>query len=259
MIDTHCHLTEPRLAEQIDGVLHRARASGVSRMITIGTDLADDAAAVALCQGRGFLRCAVGVHPNHAHEVDLARLPDLRTLQADPSVVALGEMGLDYFHEFGPRDRQVQAFEFQLDLAKEVNKPVVIHAREAIEDTLAIMRAFPAVRAVFHCFTGTPDEARKILDQGYLVGFTGALTYKKADGIREALRLCPHDRVVIETDAPWLSPEPMRKQKTNEPALVTHVADCVAKEWGTTATAVDRLTTANADRFFGWTSDVGGL
>ena len=252
MIDTHCHLTDPRLGSQLGEVLARASAAGVCRMITIGTSLADDDAAIAVCRGRAFLRCAVGVHPNHAHEADLAELPRLRHLQAERAVVALGEMGLDYFHHCAPRARQFEVFTFQLQLATEVNRPVVIHCREAIDDCLALMKDYPAVRAVFHCFTGSPGEARKILDQGYLLGFTGAATFKKNDALREAVRLTPTDRLVVETDAPYLTPEPVRKQKTNEPALVVHVAEVVAREKGVSAAELDRITTANAERFFGW-------
>ncbi|MDB5294540.1 MAG: magnesium-dependent deoxyribonuclease [Phycisphaerales bacterium] len=252
MIDTHCHLTDPRLAAQLDAVLARAAAAGVRRMITIGTTPADAAAAVAVCRGRDFLRCAVGVHPNHAHEVDPNDLPAYRTFHANPAVVAVGEIGLDYHHRFAPVPRQRATFEAQLALAAELDKPVVIHGRDATDDVLAILRSFPAVRAVFHCFTGTPAEARAILDAGYFVGFTGAVTYKKNDALREALRLCPRDRVLIETDAPYLSPEPVRKQKTNEPAFVAHVADCVAREWSVDVAEVDRVTTANAVALFGW-------
>ena len=253
MIDTHCHLTDPRLGEQLAGVLTRAMAAGVGRMITIGTGLADDEAAVALCRGKDFLRCAVGVHPNHSHEVDPNDLPRLRDIQNDPAVVALGEMGLDYHHHFAPVARQRLVFEFQMELARELGRPVVIHCREATDDCLAIMRQFPSVPAVFHCFTGTPDEARKILDQGYLLGFTGAATFKKSDAVREAVALAPLDRMVVETDAPYLTPEPMRKQKTNEPALVVYVAEVVAKVKGVSVGELDRVTTANAERFFGRT------
>ncbi len=252
MLDSHCHLTDPRLAEQLDAVLARARSAGVSRMISIGTDLDDDAATIAVCRGREFLRCAVGVHPNYTHDCDLSRLPELRSLQADPAVVALGEMGLDYFHKFAPKPRQREVFEFQLNLASELNRPIVIHSREAIDDTLAMMKPYTSIRAVFHCFTGTPGEARKILDQGYLLGFTGAVTFKNNTGLREALRLCPKDRILVETDAPYMSPEPMRKQKVNEPALVVHVANCVGQELGMTREEVDQVTTANAERLFGW-------
>src|SRR5271154_3504576 len=179
MIDTHCHLTDPRLGSQLSDVLDRAKAAGVGRMITIGTSLEDDRAAIALCRGRDFLRCAIGVHPNYSHAAELVELPVLRQLQAEPCVVALGEMGLDYFQNFAPRPRQFEVFEFQLNLAVEVNKPVVIHCRQATDDCLAVMKGYPAVRAVFHCFTGSPEEARKILDRGYMLGFTGPITFKK--------------------------------------------------------------------------------
>jgi len=252
MVDTHCHLTDPRLGSQLDDVLARARAAGVTRFITIGTSLADDDAAIRLCRSRKDVRCAIGVHPNYSQEVEVSELPRLRELQADPSVVALGEMGLDYFHHYSPRAKQFQIFEPQLQLAVELNRPVVIHCREATDDCLAVMRTYPSVRAVFHCFTGSPDEARKILDAGYLLGFTGAVTFKKNDALREAVALTPADRMLVETDAPYLTPEPHRSQKTNEPAMVVHVAATVARAKGMTAEELDRVTTANAARFFGW-------
>jgi TatD DNase family protein len=252
MIDTHCHLTDPRLGSQLEEVLIRARDAGVTRYITIGTSLADDEAAIALCRGRADVRCAIGVHPNYSHEAEVSELPRLRELQADPSVVALGEMGLDYFHHYAPRPKQFAIFEPQLQLAAELNRPVVSHCREATDDCLAVMRGFASVRAVFHCFTGSPDEARKILDAGYLLGFTGAVTFKKNDVLRETVALTPTNRMLVETDAPYLTPEPHRSQKTNEPAMVVHVAATVARVKGMAVDEVDRLTTANAQRFFGW-------
>jgi TatD DNase family protein len=252
MIDTHCHLTDPRLGSQLDGVLTRARAAGVTRFITIGTTLADDEAAIAVCRGRADVRCAIGVHPNYSHEAEVSELPRLRDLQSDPSVVALGEMGLDYFHHYAPKTKQFQIFEPQLQLATELNRPVVIHCREATDDCLAVMKKFPAIRAVFHCFTGTPDEARKILDAGYLLGFTGAVTFKKNDALREAVALTPPERMLVETDAPYLTPEPHRAQKTNEPAMVVHVAATVARVKGMSVREVDQTTTDNAASFFGW-------
>jgi TatD DNase family protein len=252
MIDTHCHLTDERLLSQLSEVLARAGAAGVTRMITIGTTPDDARAAIALCRGRPNLRCAVGVHPNHSHEVDPDELPVLRELQDDESVAALGEMGLDYHWDFAPRDRQRRCFEFQLALASEVGRPVVIHCREATDDCLAVMRGFPRVRAVFHCFTGTPAEAQKILGQGYLLGFTGAVTFKRNDALREAVRLTPLDRLLVETDSPYMTPEPMRKQKVNEPALVVHVAEVVAREKGLSYPDFDRVVMENAATFFGW-------
>lgn len=253
MIDSHCHLTDPRLHSQLDAVLQRAAAAGVERMITIGTTLADAEAAVALCRSHANVRCAVGIHPNYTHEAEIDDVSRLRALQADPAVVALGEMGLDYFHHFAPRERQVRFFEAQLQLARELNRPVVIHSRESTDDTLAVMQNFPDVRAVFHCFTGTPDEARKILDAGYLLGFTGAITFKKNDALREAVALTPMDRMLVETDAPYLTPEPKRSQKTNEPAMVVHVAETVGRVKGVALREIDGTTTQNCETFFATT------
>lgn len=252
MIDTHCHLTDPRLESQLEDVLARARAAGVSRFISVGTDIVDDRRVIELCRGRDDIRCAVGVHPNYTHEADPADLPRLLELQSDPVVLALGEMGLDYHHQFASRQRQMAFFEPQMQLAADVGKPVIIHSRDATDDTLAVMRGFPGVRAVFHCFTGTAPEAQKILDGGYFIGFTGALTFKKSDAIREAAALTPLDRMFIETDAPYLTPEPMRKQKINEPSLVIHVAEVLARVKGVGVEEIDCLTTENANRFFNW-------
>jgi TatD DNase family protein len=251
MIDSHCHLTDPRLQSQLPDVLARAASAGVTRMITIGTSITDDEATIALCRTLTNVRCAIGIHPNYTHEADLNDLPRLRELNADPTVVAVGEMGLDFFHKYAPRERQLQFFEPQLQLAQELNRPVVIHSREATDDTLAVMRNFPTVRGVFHCFTGTPDEARKILDAGYLLGFTGAVTFKKNDALREAVALTPLDRMLVETDAPYLTPEPKRSQKTNEPALVVHVAEMVARAKHIDVGEVDRTTSANVESLFG--------
>jgi TatD DNase family protein len=176
----------------------------------------------------------------------------LRELQGDPSVVALGEMGLDYFHNFADRAVQRKFFEAQLALAAELNRPIVIHSREAIADTLTILKSVPTVRAVFHSFTGTIDEGMNIIEAGYLLGFTGPITFKKNDALREVVKRAPRDRLLVETDAPYLSPEPMRKQKINEPALVVHTATVVAQQWEVSVEEVDSITSENVKRFFGW-------
>lgn len=251
MIDSHCHLTDPRLLEQVAEVLARASEAGVERMITIGTHPQDHHAAIKLCRAHANIRCAVGIHPNYCHEVDESELPRLRETQSDPAVVALGEMGLDYHYTFADRARQRRFFEFQLQLAAELKRPVVIHCREAVDDCLDIMRSMPFVPAVFHCFTGTLAEGLRILDAGYLVGFTGVVTFKKSDELRELARQAPADRILVETDAPYLSPEPLRKQNVNEPALVMHTASAVASARGISVDELDHITTANAVRFFG--------
>ncbi len=254
MIDTHCHLTDENLFRQLDDVLARAAAAGVKEMITIATDVADSRACVELCRGRPQVRCTVGIHPNHARDAtagDVAKLEIFLTSIGN-GVVAMGEMGLDYFHNHTPRAHQHAVFRAQLGMAVERDMPVVIHCREAVDDCLGVMSDFPSVRAVFHCFTGTTDEAKKIIAANHLIGFTGAVTFKKADALREVAKWMPDDRFVVETDAPYLTPEPMRKQKTNDPALVVHVAETLANVRDTTVTEIDRLTTANAKRFFRW-------
>lgn len=252
MIDTHCHLTDERLLSQLENVLERARAAGVVRMITIGTDLADDRAAIALCKGRQNLRCVVGIHPNYTQNATVEQVQDLLELQQDRTVVALGEMGLDYFHKFADRGHQARMFEAQMALAESTGRPVVIHSRDAIADTLALMKRFAGVRAVFHCFTGTEAEAEKILAAGYWISFTGPVTYKKNDDLRDVVKLVPMDRLMVETDAPYLSPEPMRSHKCNEPALVMYTAAKVAEVKGMSLEELGRVTTENAERFFGW-------
>jgi TatD DNase family protein len=252
MIDTHCHLTDPRLADQIDAVLSRAAAAGVEKMVTIGTRPGDWEAALALVGGRDNLRCALGIHPNHCHEVVLDQIQTLRRLQQNPAVAALGEMGLDYHYDLAPKARQMQFFSAQLELAAELGRPVIIHCREAVDDCLAILRSFSSIRAVFHCFTGTMPEAERILAAGHLIGFTGVVTFRNGQALREVAAVAPADRILVETDAPYLTPEPMRKQKINEPALVMHTAAAVAVARGISLAELDELTTRNALGFYQW-------
>lgn len=253
MIDSHCHLTYEALSEQLDAVLKRARAAGVERMVTIATRAYEAEKAIALCRANAQVRCAIGIHPHYAAAATSEDIGLIGGMQHAREVVALGEMGLDYHYDYSPRDRQRQVFAGQLELAKELGRPVVIHCREAVDDTLAVMKDFADVPAVFHCFTGTADEARKILDRGYLLGFTGVVTYKRSDELREVAKFTPADRLLVETDAPYLSPEPVRKQRTNEPAFVMHTAAVVAHLRGMTLMELDELTTANTLRFFRWT------
>ncbi len=252
MIDTHCHLTDPRLAEQLEEVLARARAAGVKGIVTVATGPEDWVAALSLAKDRPNLRCAIGVHPNYCHEVEFDQVELLRELHKNPRVVALGEMGLDYHYEHAPRERQAKFFESQLQLAQELKRPVIIHCREAVDGCLGILESFKTIEALFHCFTGTEQEAQKILDAGYLLGFTGVVTFKNADALRRVSARMPADRLLVETDAPYLSPEPMRKQKINEPALVMHTAAAVAMGRGISLAQLDELSTANAKRFYRW-------
>jgi TatD DNase family protein len=252
MIDTHCHLTDAGLAAQLAGVMGRAQAAGVGRMVTIGTAPADWRPCLEICRLHGNVRCALGVHPNYCNEVELAEVGGLRPMQAEAAVVAVGEMGLDYHYDSVPRQRQYDFFEAQLQIAVEFKRPVVIHSRQAIDDCLGVLKRYPVAAAVFHCFTGTMAEARRIWDGGYLTGFTGVVTFKKCPELREVAAAAPAEQILVETDAPYLSPEPMRRQKVNEPALVMHTAAAVAAARKVRLEEIDELTTRNAQRFYRW-------
>lgn len=250
MIDSHCHLTDPRLFDQLDDVLARARDAKVEQIVTIGTDPADAEMAIALCAKHAMVRCAIGIHPNETGNVELDAVDRIRELAKHPSVVALGEMGLDFYWDKVDRARQRAFFEAQLQVAVETATPVVIHSREAVAETLDVLRAFPSVRCVFHCFTGTMEEATQILDAGHHLGFTGPITFKKNEALREIVKMTPIGRLLVETDGPYLSPEPLRSKKVCEPAFVAHTLATVAQVKQILFSEADAITAANTRAFY---------
>jgi len=251
LVDSHCHLTSDDLWPRADEVVARARQAGVEAMVTIATDLADADRALALASRHAGVHAVAGIHPHQAaHAVD-GWAAGLEKIVARPDVFAVGEMGLDYHYDFAPRARQAEVFREQLTIAMHIEKPVVVHCREAHADTIAILAEFPRLAGVvFHCFTGTKGEATEILGRGYWISLTGVVTFKKSDEIREVARLLPADRFMIETDSPYLSPEPVRNVRPNEPAHLPHVARVVARERGLSPETLAEVTTANARRFF---------
>lgn len=250
MIDSHCHLTDPRLLERLGQVLGNARAAGVSPVVTIATTPADALVARELATHHSDVYYVAGIHPNNTGPFTVEDVEQLRVFAADPKCVALGEMGLDYHWKDVAPDHQKRMFIAQLKLASELKMPVVIHCREAVADALATMREFPDVRAVYHCFTGTVEEARAIFAAGYYLGFTGPLTFKKNDFLRQIVREAPADKLLIETDAPYLTPEPHRSVKTNEPRYVAFVLETIAKVRGISIAEADQLTAANTRRLY---------
>ena len=260
LIDTHCHLTHQDLAPQIDDVLQRAREFDVRRVVTVAEDIGDARAALELMRGRTQVFLIAGIHPHHAAKAtvdDLSALADLhhgRWNEPDglDRVVAVGETGLDFHYDFATPERQETLFRSQLELAQESGRPVVIHARQAEERVCDILADYPALagRAVFHCFSGGPELARRVLDMGFLLSFTGVVTFKNASAIRDSARLAPADRILVETDAPFLSPEPVRKIRPCEPAFVAHTARFIAELRAESFEALAATTTANANRFF---------
>jgi TatD DNase family protein len=234
LIDTHCHLTFEQLADDVEAVLQRSRAAGVTGWITVGTDAEHNRKAVELAGRFETMYAAVGIHPHDAKDVTAETLAELKKLAQNDKVVALGETGLDFHYDLSPRLEQQRAFAAQLELARELNLPVIIHCREAFDQTIDILEQFIRLNGrlrgvVFHCFSGSAEQARIVLDHGFYTSFTGVVTFKNAEKSRDAAKIVPLERLMVETDCPYMSPEPMRKQKINEPALMMHTARFLAE------------------------------
>jgi TatD DNase family protein len=253
LIDSHAHLTYPELHDQVDDVLARARAAGVDRVITVGTTPADGERAVALARRyRGTVFAAVGIHPHHAMEAEAGDVDRVRALLDQGDVVAMGEMGLDYFYDFCPTDKQRSIFAAQLAIAAERDLPVIIHSRDAFDDTAAMLvdHGLEHRRVVFHCFTGTIDEARRLAEHGWRASFTGIVTFRKSTELQAIARDYPADQLMVETDSPYLSPEPVRGRKPNEPAHVAHTARFLAELRGVPYEPFTERTAENTRAFF---------
>jgi len=258
VVDSHCHLAGREFADDLEAVVARAHAAGVSRALVI---LAADAQAEldrwpAVQQAWPAVRAAVGIHPHQAaayagDPVEAGRLLE-RRLDAVVGAVAVGEIGLDYHYDFVPRGVQQAVFEAQLAVAERRQLPVVIHTREAEEDTLRILRGAHGVttRGVFHCFSGDIGALARALDTGYFVSVPGIVTFPRSTALREALTAAPRDRVLVETDSPYLAPVPVRGLR-NEPAYVARVVETLAGLWSTTPEAVSRQVSDNFHRLFG--------
>jgi TatD DNase family protein len=250
VIDTHCHLEhcEPPTAELVD----RARAAGLNRLATVGTDGASIERALQAAREYEDVYVIAGRHPHNATGFDDAALEEIERLAADPKVRAIGETGLDYYRDHAPRDDQRRAFEAQLDLAGRLGLPVAIHTRAAEDDTFAILREhaarLPAV--ILHCFSA-PDRLAECAERGYLCSFAGNVTYPKATDLQLAAREVPAHLVLVETDSPYLAPQPVRG-KPNEPANVVHTARHLAELRGEEPAELERTVERNAARVFGW-------
>ncbi|MFA6038857.1 MAG: TatD family hydrolase [Candidatus Peribacteraceae bacterium] len=251
MIDTHCHLADRKFAEDLDAVLERAREAGVDRMITIGDGMEESRRCVELAEKHRNVFCAVGVHPHNTKQWKEGDLHSLRLMaEGSKKVRAIGEIGLDYHYDFSPREVQKRVFEDQLKLAKEINISSVVHNRESIGDLRDIIGRVAPQKLVLHCCTEEWKDVEPLVRQGYFLSFTGIATYPSAGNIRETIRLCPLERMMVETDAPYLAPGPFRGQR-NEPAYVTEVATLIAEIKGVSPEEVERITTKNAEEFFG--------
>lgn len=258
LVDTHCHLDAEYFPEGPDAVMARARAAGVRGFVVVGVGRHGlDAARSAVDIARAHVldvAATVGVHPHDAHGCDEAVASELVELARDPAVVAVGEIGLDYHYDHSPRDVQREVFARLIAAAREVNKPIVVHTREAAEDTLAMLESERArdVGGLIHCFSEDMAFAKRALDLGFYISFSGIVTFKTARAIQEVAAHAPEDRILVETDSPYLSPIPYRG-KPCEPAYVVHTAKKVAELRGVSLERVEEVTTANAERRFGRT------
>jgi TatD DNase family protein len=250
LVDTHCHLD---MVEHLDDALERMRAAGVARAVTIGVDRASSEWAVRAARTHAQIWATVGLHPHDAKDQSDELLSYIEHLAStEERVVGVGEAGLDYHYDNSPREKQREVFAKHVEMARRVGKALVIHTRDAWDDTFSILASAGAPeRVVFHCFSGGPEEARRALDAGASLSFAGVVTFKNAASLREAAAVAPLDRIVVETDAPFLTPMPHRG-KPNEPAYVSLVADAIAAVKGVPADEVARATSENAARLFGW-------
>lgn len=258
MIDTHCHLTFKDYAGRVDEVVNDALNAGVRGMITVSTTSQDCPRGLELATSNDRIWCTAGIHPLHSDEP--RDWNAVRTVAEHPRCVAWGELGLDYHYSRPPRPLQHEVLAEQLSFIESCSReglqmPMVVHCRDAFDDLLDIFRSAPfdPTRYVFHCFTGTLQEARKVLDFGATISFTGVVTFKNAGEIAEAAKSVPFDRIMVETDSPFLAPEPVRKARPNEPKHVTHIASFIAALRKVDPMEFEQQLDANAEQFFGIT------
>ncbi|NLJ74713.1 MAG: TatD family hydrolase [Firmicutes bacterium] len=249
MIDSHAHLNDEKFSLDLEEVLARARLAGVKAVINVGYDLESSKRAVELAEEHLDLYAVVGVHPHDAQTCTPAILDHIRQLLEHPKVVAIGETGLDYYYDNSPREIQRAVFRDHLSLAREVKKPVVIHSREAAQDTLQIVQDYPDVSCLLHCYSGSWEMAQEYKKLGHYFSFGGPITFSNAHKLRAVAAKIPLERVMLETDCPYLTPHPHRG-KRNEPAYLVHTAEKLASIHGVDVEDVVSITEDNTRRFF---------
>ena len=251
LFDTHAHMDDRAYDTDRQTLLAALPEQGIGLLMNPGCSLESSRNAAALAEAYPYVYAAVGSHPDAADEVNDQVLEEYRKLcKLNPKIKAIGEIGLDYHYEDIPRQLQQKAFIAQMELAQELNLPVIVHERDAHEDGMAIIRQFPHVRGVFHCYSGSAEMARQLTDLGWYIGFTGVLTFKNARRAIEAAQAIPLERIVIETDCPYMSPEPFRGRR-NDPSRVCYMADKLAQIRGISAEEARRITFENGKRLYG--------
>ena len=248
--DTHAHYDDRAFDADRFALLEAAHASGVALIVDPGCDLASSRAALALAERLDYVYAAVGVHPEELQDSTPEILAEIAALAEHPKCVAVGEIGLDYYWDAEHKEEQKLLFRQQIALARELGKPVIVHDREAHGDCLEIVRDYPGLRGVFHCYSGSAEMAKELLRLGWYLGFDGPVTYKNARRTLEVLEICPPERLLLETDSPYLSPVPLRG-KRNDSRNLRYIAETIAAHRGTTPEEIARQSLENGKRLFG--------
>lgn len=252
-IDTHAHLADKSLFNQLDDVLARAKQAGVSRVICVAVDAETTNQAIAIAESKDAVWASIGIHPNYAHQATEDNWKRIVEKANHPKVCALGETGLDRHWDDCPFEIQQANFQRHWELSRETKLPLIIHMRDCEQEMLAALNkqaALGALRGVMHSFSGSTETARECLEHGLFISFAGMLTYKKSEELRKTAKTIPLDRILVETDCPYLTPEPNRSRRPNEPSFVVHTAKCLAESLGISGTELAEITTANAKRLF---------
>ncbi|MEO0136094.1 MAG: TatD family hydrolase [candidate division WOR-3 bacterium] len=247
MIDTHCHLVDPQFSHDLEEAIERARAAGLKYIINIGYDLNTSISALQMNEIYDFLLPAVGIHPNESVEESLNQMESIETLLSNKQVVAIGETGLDYHRNYSPPEVQESLFRYHINLARRYNLPLIIHTRNSITDVLRILEEENYHRGVFHCYSGTYEQAKKIMDLGFYLGFGGVLTFSK--NMREVFLRLPLDFILLETDAPFLAPASKRGRR-NEPAFIREILNFASGLKGLSPERLEEITDQNAGNLF---------
>ena len=249
IFETHAHLNDPAFDEDRESLILGLPKKGIEAVMNVGCCLESSHDCIALAEKYPFVYASVGSHPDSADEVNEAVIEKYRQMAKHPKVLAIGEIGLDYYYETIPREIQQKAFRMQMELAKELNMPVIIHERNAHDDGMRIVKEFPGVTGVFHCYSGSAEMARQLVNMGWYIGFTGVLTFKNARKAVETAESIPLERIVLETDCPFMAPEPFRG-KRNDPGYLYRMAERLAEIRGISVEEVHNLTTDNAKKLY---------
>ncbi len=249
LFDTHAHMNDPAFDADREEMILGLKEKDIEAVMNVGCCLASSKDCIAMAEAHPFVYASVGTHPDAADEVNEDVIEAYRTMAQHPKVLAIGEIGLDYYYETIPRQTQQKAFRMQMSLARELNMPVIVHERDAHDDAMRIIKEFKDVTGVFHCYSGSAEMARQLVNMGWYIGFTGVLTFKNARKAVETAERIPLDRIVLETDCPFMAPEPFRG-KRNDPGYLHRMAERLAEIRGISVEEVHTATTENAKRLY---------